>query len=139
MTDAADGVTLDRRSGMADELVAWGRVIEIETTGRRSGLPRRTAIGYILRDDGSLVVAATDPDAHWARNLAADPRCRVRDERGWRGCVATPLEGEEHSAAVIALVLRYGTPAERLGLGPSFRLDCSQDQRHQEARGADTA
>ena len=114
---------------MADELVAWGRVIEIETIGRTSGRPRRTAIGFVLRDDGSLAVAATDPDTHWARNLLAEPRCRVRDEHGWRECVAIPLEGDEHDRAIVGLVLRYGTPAERLGMGPSFRLECPRAAR----------
>ena len=110
---------------MSDDLVAWGRVIELETHGRRTGLPRRVAVGYVDQPDGSLTVSATDPETQWARNLLADPRCRVRDERGWRDCVATALEGDAHRATVTSLVLRYGTPAERLGSGPSFRLSCA--------------
>ena len=119
---------------MADDLVAWGRIIELETRGRRSGLPRRVAIGYVTRADGSLAVAATDPETHWARTCSRDLRCRVRDEHGWRDCVATALEGDEHNETVTALVLRYGTPAERLGMGPSFRLACGAP-----ARAPDTA
>ena len=69
---------------MTDELVAWGRIIELETTGRRSGQPRRVAVGYVERTDGSVAIAATDPDTQWALNLLAEPRCRVRDEHGWR-------------------------------------------------------
>ena len=109
---------------MADELVTWGRVIELETTGRRSGRRRRVAVGWIDRSDGMLGIAATDPETDWALNLLADARCRVRDQQGWRDCRAFPLADEEHDATVAALILRYGTPAERLGLGPSFRLDC---------------
>ena len=112
------------RPSMADDLVAWGRVIELETHGRQTGLPRRVAVGYVDQPDGSLSVSATDPETQWARNLIADPHCRVRDEEGWRDCVATALEGDAHRATVTALVLRYGTPAERLGSGPSFRLSC---------------
>jgi hypothetical protein len=36
--------------------------------------------------------------------------------------IAEPLEGADHGRAIRGLILRYGTPAERLGLGPSFRL-----------------
>jgi deazaflavin-dependent oxidoreductase (nitroreductase family) len=125
---------------MSDELVAWGRVIELETTGRRSGRPRRVAVGWIERSDGALGIAATDPDTHWALNLLAEARCRVRDEHGWRDCRASPLEDEEHDGTIAALILRYGTPAERLGLGPTFRLDCGPSaSRSDEATGAATA
>jgi hypothetical protein len=67
-------------------------------------------------------VAAGDPDADWARNLEADPRCRVTIEDRTMERVAIQLEGPERNAAIAALILRYGTPAERLGLGPAFRL-----------------
>jgi hypothetical protein len=36
--------------------------------------------------------------------------------------IAEPLETSDHARAIRGLILRYGTPAERLGLGPSFRL-----------------
>jgi hypothetical protein len=32
------------------------------------------------------------------------------------------LEGADASAAVVGLILKYGTTAERLGRGPVFRL-----------------
>jgi hypothetical protein len=72
--------------------------------------------------DGSLLVAAGDPDADWARNLEADPACTVTvGERTWTA-IAEPLERDEVARAVRELILRYGTPAERLGRGPAFRL-----------------
>ena len=121
---------------MADDLVAWGRVIELETRGRRSG-PAAARRGRVCRRSrtGRSRSSATDAETQWARNLLADPRCRVRDEQGWRDCVATALEGDEHDATVTALVLRYGTPAERLGSGPSFRLACER----RSARATDSA
>jgi len=36
--------------------------------------------------------------------------------------VAEPLDGAERNVAITALILKYGTPAERLGRGPAFRL-----------------
>jgi hypothetical protein len=67
-------------------------------------------------------VAAGDPGADWARNLEHEPACRVELEgRAW-AAVAEPLEPSERARAVRALILKYGTPAERLGRGPAFRL-----------------
>jgi hypothetical protein len=36
--------------------------------------------------------------------------------------LAQALDGPERNAAIAALILRYGTPAEGLGRGPTFRL-----------------
>ncbi|MFL5755889.1 MAG: nitroreductase family deazaflavin-dependent oxidoreductase [Chloroflexota bacterium] len=107
---------------MDDELVAWGRVALVETTGRTTGRVARAAVGYVEEPDGSLLVAAGDPGAAWAQNLLADPRCVVTigDDRTARRAVE--LDDGERSQAVAALILRYGTPAERLGRGPAFRL-----------------
>jgi hypothetical protein len=67
-------------------------------------------------------VAAGDPDADWARNLEADPACRITvGGRSW-DAVAEPLDRPDAARAVAQLILRYGTPAERLGRGPAFRL-----------------
>ncbi len=107
------------------QLAHWGKVAIVETRGRRSGLPARAAVGFIEEPDGSLLVAAGDPDADWARNLEEEPACRVTvgDEESDR--VAEPLDPDEANATVTALILRYGTPAERLGRGPAFRLRLS--------------
>jgi len=104
------------------QLVGWGRVVEIEAHGRTSGNPVRVAVGFVEEPDGSLLVAAGSPDADWARNLEADPRARLTlADRSWDS-LAESVEGPEAAAAVGALILRYGTPAEGLGRGPVFRL-----------------
>ena len=71
---------------------------------------------------GAILVAATAPDAAWARNLLADPACHVRVGDRSFDAVAEPLERADHARAVRDMILRYGTPAEGLGRGPSFRL-----------------
>lgn len=69
-----------------------------------------------------LLVAAGDADADWALNLEANPGCRLTiGDRSW-DAVAEPLGRAAAAVAVTALILRYGTPAERLGRGPAFRL-----------------
>jgi deazaflavin-dependent oxidoreductase (nitroreductase family) len=113
--------TPDLRSLEAD-LTATGRTITLETRGRASGRPRRVTIGFVAEPDGSLLVAASSDGTHWARNLAAEPACSVEYAGRRLPCQAERLAGSPAHAAVAALILKYGTPAERLGAGPAFRL-----------------
>ena len=107
---------------MEDDLVAWGRTLRLDTRGRVTGRMASAVVGFADRPDGALVVAAGSPDAAWALNLLDDPACRVTiGDDSW-AAVARPLERDEHVAAVRELILRYGTPAENLGAGPSFEL-----------------
>jgi deazaflavin-dependent oxidoreductase (nitroreductase family) len=107
---------------MEDDLVAWGRVCRIETRGRVTGRPAFATVGFVERPDGTLVVAAGSADAHWALNLLADPSCAVTVGDRTMAVTARELIGAEHAAAVRDLIVRYGTPAERLGPGPAFEL-----------------
>ena len=109
---------------MEDELVASGRFVRIETRGARTGESRGVTVGYV--DDellsGAILVAAGSSNAAWAANLIADPACHVRTGVRAFEAVAEPLAAADHARAIRSLILRYGTPAEGLGHGPSFRL-----------------
>ena len=106
----------------AEQLASWGKVAMLETRGRESGEPASAAIGFIEEPDESLLVAAGDPEAHWALNLMANPDAVVQiEDRRWR-VSAELLDGPERYRAVRELILRYGTPSEGLGRGPAFRL-----------------
>jgi deazaflavin-dependent oxidoreductase (nitroreductase family) len=104
------------------QLAAWGKVAIIETRGRSTGRLARAAVGYVEEADGSLLVAAGDPDADWARNLEAEPEGVVTVGERTGRYLAEPLDGPERNATIAGLILRYGTPAEGLGRGPAFRL-----------------
>ena len=106
---------------MEQELADWGKAIVLEAKGRRSGLPRRVTIGFAESGD-DLLVAASSESTHWSRNLDAEPDCHVELRGVRRSCRAQRLTGADAEAAVVALILKYGTPAERLGGGPAFRL-----------------
>lgn len=107
---------------LGEQLAGWGVVLRLETRGRVSGRPLEVALGYVEEPDGSLLVAAGSANADWARNLDADPRCRVTLAGASWPADAEPLEGADAHQVVRALILRYGTPAEKLGAGPAFRL-----------------
>jgi deazaflavin-dependent oxidoreductase (nitroreductase family) len=107
---------------LGEQLAGWGKVVTIETRGRVTGRRVGVAIGYLEEPDGSLLVAAGSAESDWARNLALDATCRVRlGEESWPA-TAELVEGPDASRAVRELILKYGTPAERLGRGPVFRL-----------------
>jgi len=71
---------------------------------------------------GAVFVAASTPDTDWGLNLLDDPACRVTIGERVFDAVAEPLEDADHARVIAAMILRYGTPAEGLGHGPSFRL-----------------
>jgi len=105
-----------------DQLVGWEKAVAIETRGRVSGRSVVAAVGFVVEPDGSLLVAAGDPGAHWAANLRAVPRCVARIGTLEGTYVAEELDGAAKGRAITELILKYGTPAERLGAGPAFRL-----------------
>ncbi|MEO5703549.1 MAG: nitroreductase family deazaflavin-dependent oxidoreductase [Candidatus Limnocylindrales bacterium] len=107
---------------LGEQLAGWGKVVRLEIRGRRSGEPTQVAVGYLEAADGSLLVAAGEPDADWARNLEADPRGRATIGDKTIEFVAEPLDGADAAQAVVGLILKYGTSAERLGRGSVFRL-----------------
>jgi deazaflavin-dependent oxidoreductase (nitroreductase family) len=110
----------DRSIG--DQLAEWGKAVILESRGRVTGRPVRAAVGFLEEADGSLLVAAGDARTQWARNLLADPHCIVERDGVRVAHDARLLDDDSHHAVVTGLILRYGTPAERLGAGPAFRL-----------------
>lgn len=67
----------------------------LETTGRTSGLPRRTPVGDGLDGDVFWIVAEHGQRADYVRNLEADPRVRVLVRGRWRSGTAVPLPGDD--------------------------------------------
>lgn len=59
-------------------------LVLLETTGRRSGLPRRTPLGAHLDGTTLWIVAEHGWRANYVRNIQADPKVRVRIGRRWR-------------------------------------------------------
>ena len=67
----------------------------LETTGRKSGLPRRVPIGNGLRGDVFWIVTEHGRAAHYVKNIEQDPRVRVKVGRRWYSGTATILEDED--------------------------------------------
>jgi deazaflavin-dependent oxidoreductase (nitroreductase family) len=59
-------------------------VVLLETTGRRTGRPRRTPVGDGRVGDTLWIVAEHGRQAGYVRNIEANPRVRVRVREGLR-------------------------------------------------------
>ena len=70
----------------------------LETTGRRSGLARRTPVVSALDGDTLWLVAEYGRRAAYVLNLEADPRVRVRVRGRWRRGTARPLPDDDPRA-----------------------------------------
>jgi deazaflavin-dependent oxidoreductase (nitroreductase family) len=117
-------VMVDDETTIGEQLAEWGKVALIETRGRRTGRATSAAVGFVEEPDGSLFVAAGSEGADWALNLAADPACLVTIGERSQRYLARRVDDDDaaRARAVAALILKYGTPAERLGHGPVFSL-----------------
>lgn len=69
-------------------------VCRLETIGRTSGKPREIEIWFAADGDRVYLLSGGRDDAHWVRNLRADPRVRVRIGRRWFTGTAREIEGE---------------------------------------------
>lgn len=70
----------------------------LETTGRRSGLPRTNPVGNGLDGDTFWIVAEHGHEANYVRNIEANPRVRVKIGKRWRSGTATVLPDDDTRA-----------------------------------------
>src|SRR3954453_20943370 len=67
----------------------------LETTGRRSGQPRRVPLGDGLRDGAFWIVTEHGWAADYVKNIQADPRVRVKAHGRWRTGTAHILTDDD--------------------------------------------
>ncbi|MGW2324259.1 nitroreductase/quinone reductase family protein [Streptomyces sp. NPDC001700] len=84
----------------------------LETTGRTSGLPRRTPVGGRRVGDAFWFVSEFGDRSQYVRNLRADPRVRVRVNGTWHTGTAHPLP-EDDARARLKTLPRYNSTAVR--------------------------
>jgi deazaflavin-dependent oxidoreductase (nitroreductase family) len=70
----------------------------LETTGRRSGQPRRVPVGNGLRGEHFWIVAEHGRHADYVRNLERDPRVRVKVGRRWHEGTAHVVDDDDPRA-----------------------------------------
>ncbi len=70
----------------------------LETTGRRTGRPRRIPVANGSAGDEFWVVAEQGRRAAWVLNVEANPRVRVLVGRSWRSGTAELLPDDDSAA-----------------------------------------
>lgn len=75
----------------------------LETTGRKSGQPRRTPIGGRLDGNRFWLVSEFGDRSQYVRNIAANPRVRVRVRGRWHSGTAVLLPDDDARARLAEL------------------------------------
>jgi deazaflavin-dependent oxidoreductase (nitroreductase family) len=100
-----------------------GRVGMLGTTGAKTGLARRTPIGFVARADGTLLIGAGSPQNRgWTANLKANPAATFSVKGTERRYRARLLAGTERETALGELKASMGRMAERADWGDLFVL-----------------
>lgn len=89
----------------------------LETTGRASGLPRRTPVGGRRVGDSFWLVSEFGERSQYVRNIRADPRVRVRIRGSWHPGTAH-LVPDDDPIARLRRLPRFNSLAVRaMGVG----------------------
>ncbi|MFG2791454.1 nitroreductase/quinone reductase family protein [Streptomyces sp. NPDC048419] len=75
----------------------------LETTGRTSGLPRRTPVGGRRVGDSFWLVSEFGERSQYVRNIKADPRVRVRLHGHWHTGTAHLMPDDDPVARLRSL------------------------------------
>lgn len=86
----------------------------LETTGRRSGVPRHTPVGNGLDGDTFWLIAAHGAQSDYVRNLQANPRVRIKADGAWRSGTAVVLPDDDTAARSRTLPYQWDAAVGRL-------------------------
>ncbi|HWE68858.1 MAG TPA: nitroreductase/quinone reductase family protein [Acidimicrobiales bacterium] len=75
----------------------------VETTGRKTGLPRRSPVGGRLRHQTFWLVCAERHHSQYVKNIEADPRVRVKVHGRWRPGTAHLLDHDDPVRRMVRL------------------------------------
>ncbi|GHH90714.1 nitroreductase/quinone reductase family protein [Streptomyces capillispiralis] len=89
----------------------------LETTGRVSGLPRRTPVGGRRVGDAFWLVSEFGARSQYVRNIQADPRVRVRVRGRWHTGTARLLPDDDPLARLRALPRLNSAAVRAFGAG----------------------
>ncbi|PZG94201.1 nitroreductase family deazaflavin-dependent oxidoreductase [Streptomyces sp. NTH33] len=87
----------------------------LETTGRTSGLPRRTPVGGRRVGDSFWLVSEFGERSQYVRNIRADPEVRVRIRGRWHEGTAYLLPDDDPVARLRALPRLNSAAVRALG------------------------
>jgi deazaflavin-dependent oxidoreductase (nitroreductase family) len=102
----------------------------LETTGRKSGRPRRTPVGRSVDGDTLWIVAEHGRKAGYVRNIQADPRVRIKIGRRWRTGTARVMPDDDPRARLRSMPALNAAVVRVMGTDPlSVRIDLNRERR----------
>ncbi len=113
-------------------------LVFLTTTGRKSGLPRKTALSNFGHDADTgayYVVAGFGPRSDWCRNARANPRVHVKVGRADFDGVAEEMSEDFTLNLVRDYVQRYPSVARSWSRRSGVQLDGSEDSIRRLAAG----
>jgi deazaflavin-dependent oxidoreductase (nitroreductase family) len=90
-------------------------VTMLETTGRKSGQPRLTAVGGSVVENKFWMVSEHGEHSDYVRNIKADPTVRVRINGQWRNGTAHLLPDDDPRQRLRSLPRLNGGVVRTLG------------------------
>ncbi|MFC7816981.1 nitroreductase/quinone reductase family protein [Streptomyces sp. NPDC057367] len=103
----------------------------LETTGRVSGLPRRTPVGGRRVGDSFWLVSEFGERSQYVRNIRADPRVRVRLRGRWYPGTARLLPDDDPVARLRLLPRLNSLAVRAMGVGTghlTVRVDLDEGE-----------
>ncbi|WP_266384532.1 nitroreductase/quinone reductase family protein [Streptomyces canus] len=99
----------------------------LETTGRTSGLPRRTPVGGKRVGGSFWLVSEFGERSQYVRNIKADPRVRVRIRGRWHAGTAHLMPDDDTAVRLRSLPLMNSAAVRAIGAGQlTVRVDLDQ-------------
>ncbi|WP_406393153.1 nitroreductase family deazaflavin-dependent oxidoreductase [Streptomyces sp. NBC_00882] len=99
----------------------------LETTGRTSGLPRRTPVGGKRIGGSFWLVSEFGERSQYVRNIKADPRVRVRIRGRWHAGTAHLMPDDDTAVRLRTLPRMNSAAVRAIGAGQlTIRVDLDQ-------------
>lgn len=92
-----------------EQALATERTIDITTTGRKTGQPRRIEIWFHNLDGAIYITGRPGRQRHWYANMVANPDFTFHLKQSVQADIpatATPIEGEADRRAVLSRILK---------------------------------
>lgn len=115
------------RAGVGSPGIVPTGLVVLETTGRRSGLPRKTPLAATVVEGRLLVSTVRGARSQWVRNAIAHPRVRYwlhgTEKRGTAAVISRDLSPDDETALPPLLShLAKGPLASAAALGWAFAI-----------------
>ena len=100
--------------------------VELETTGAKSGQPRRVPLTGRADDTGVWVISQHGNAAGWAHNITANPTVRVRVNNEWRTGTAAFVPDDD----VVARARSFGGNSKLSQSATALGMRASAERPH---------